>query len=163
MRNTDTQKIVMKKIKVVLLMVAFISQLTVYASYAPDYEVEVKVVETPKVLDTSYGRVYTYDEIRKIAEPVAIKYGVDLNKMMYTMQAESHFSNVQSGCHKSEVSNCDSRGVREESYGVAQFHISTFPKEKALVPELAIDKMGYLFSKGEACRWTEYRKKYGCD
>lgn len=151
----------MKIFKVALLVVAFISQLTVYASYAPF--VEVKTKEVPKVLDKSYGKVYTYEEIRKIAEPVAIKYGVDINKMMYTIEAESHFNNIQSRCHKSEFSNCDSRGVREESYGVAQFHISTFPKEKALAPELAIDRMGYLFSIGEACRWTEYKKKYGCN
>lgn len=92
----------------------------------------------------------------------ANKYNVSSEKMMYTIKAESHLANIQSNCHKNDVTNCGSSGIREESYGVSQFHVSTLPKEQALDVYIAIEKMAYYFSIGEACRWTEYKKKYGC-
>lgn len=138
---------------------------TTFASYAPNIEVFIQEEDLmqPVILETiPVKQSYTYDEILMIAEPVAKKYNVSLERMMYTMKAESNFKNVQSSCHKNEFTNCGSEGVREESYGLAQFNISTLSKREALDPYIAIDRMGYYFSKGEACRWTEYKKKYGC-
>lgn len=147
----------MKIIKLALLVVAFISQVTVYASYAPFVE-----QEKPK-LSSAYGTQYKYEELLPIVEEVATKYNVSLEKMMYTIKVESQLRNIQSSCHRNEDTNCGNEGVREESYGVAQFNISTLSKEDALNPYIAIDKMGYYFSIGEECRWTEYKKRYGCN
>jgi len=119
-------------------------------------------VPPPVRITSEYGKVFTREEISAIVVISSKKYNVSYEKMMYTIEAESHFANVQSSCHKSEYSLCDRIGIREKSYGVAQFHVSTFPKEKALDIYQAIEEMAYYFSINEACRWTEYRKKYGC-
>lgn len=145
-----------------MILLTLVSSIQVYASYAP-YLVSEKQVETKvEKVGSVYGRVYSYQEILSIVTPAAHEYGVSVERMMYTIEAESHFKNVQSSCHRSDVSSCDSVGVREESYGVAQFHVSTLSKEKSLDIYTAIDNMAYYFSIGESCRWTEYRKKYGC-
>ena len=146
----------MKIIKLALLVVAFISQVTVYASYAPFVE-----QEKPK-LSSAYGVQYKYEELLPIVEEVAEKYNVSLDRMMYTIKAESQLRNIQSSCHRNEITNCGNKGTREMSFGIAQFNVSTLSKEKALDPYIAIDKMGFYFSIGEQCRWTEYKKRYGC-
>lgn len=60
----------------------------------------------------------------------------------------------------------ESDGKREESWGIAQWHIpsknrkkdgSIITKEDALNPELALDNMAWYFSRGLASRWTCYR------
>lgn len=132
---------------------------TVYAGYAPEPIVEETVIKTA----LEYRTIYTKEEILPIVTKIADKYNVSAIRMMYTIEAESNFSNVQSSCYKNEYTNCGSYGVREESYGLAQFNVSTLPKEQALDIYIAIDRMAYYFSIGEACRWTEYRKKYGCN
>lgn len=147
----------MKVIKLALLVVAFISQVTVYASYAPFVE-----EEKPK-LSSAYGTEYKYEELLPIVEEVAKKYNVSSERMMYTMKAESQLRNIQSSCHRNEFTNCGNEGVRELSFGLAQFNFNTLSKEEALDPYIAIDKMGYYFSIGEQCRWTEYKKRYGCN
>ena len=138
------------------------------ASYAPvplgdinSQNMEVMVSEQIAGLIPS-KKVYLRSEVLAMVTLQAEKHGVSLEKMMYTIEAESHFHNVQSNCHKSATTNCGNEGVREESYGIAQFHISTFPKYKALDPYLAVEEMARLFAKGEACRWAEYKNKYGC-
>lgn len=155
MRTKDTPLSIMKVIKLALVALAFISQVAVYASYAP-------YVHIPKKLSSEYGTIYTREEILEVVLPVAEKYNVSSERMMYTIEKESRFRNIQSGCHKNEYTNCGNYGVRELSWGAVQFHESTLSKEEALDPYIAIDKMGYYFSIGEACRWTEYKLKYGC-
>lgn len=148
----------MKILKSLFLSLAFISQVSVYASYAP----YVETVKEVKRMSSEYGKVFTLEEIQPLVEESAKKYGVSSERMLYTIKAESRLKNIQSLCHKNEVTNCGNEGVREESYGVGQFNVSTLPKEQALDVYTAIDKMGYYFAKGEACRWTEYAKKYSC-
>lgn len=154
----------MKIIKLALFALLFTT--TAFASHAPNIDVflQEKDLLQPVVVNAvskEYGRQYTYDEIVTIATPVAEKYNVSLERMMVTIKAESQFRNIQSGCHRNEYTNCGKEGIREESYGIAQFHISTLSKEEALDPYIAVEKMGYYFSIGEAWRWTEYTKRYG--
>lgn len=157
----------MKVIKLALLAILFTS--TSYASYAPNVDVFLqekdllKPVVVEYKLSSEYGTKYSYEDILEVVIPVAEKYNVSYERMMYTIEAESHLMNIQSGCHRNEYTNCGKEGVREESYGISQFHISTLSKEEALNPYIAIEKMGYYFSIGEACRWTEYKKRYGCN
>ena len=148
----------MKIVKLICFSFAFISSIHVFAGYAPSLDTS----KENYIVSYEYGKQFTYEEVLSIAKPVAYKYNISLERMMYTLEAESHFKNTQSNCYKSETSLCDSSGIREESYGIAQFHVSTLSKEDALNIYKSIDKMGYLFSINEACRWTEYRKKYGC-
>lgn len=58
---------------------------------------------------------------------------------------------------------------REQSYGLAQFHLPSknktaegkvITKEMALDPEIALDAMAYHFSIGNAKLWTCYRNIY---
>lgn len=156
MRTSDNPNLIMQVIKLALVAIAFISQITVFASYAP------VLVEEPK-LSSEYGKVFTKEEIYPIVLESAQKYSVSHERMMYTIEAESHFKNIQSLCHRNEHTNCGKEGTREPSFGIAQFHTNTLPKEDALDVYKSIDKMGELFSKGEACRWTEYKKEYGCN
>lgn len=145
----------MRVLKSIFISLALISQITVHASFAPNFE------STP-ILPTTYGVQYSEQEIKPIVIEMSEKYNVSFIRMMYTLKAESRLLNVQSSCHKTKQNSCGNTGVREESYGIAQFHVSTLPKEQALNPYIAIEQMAKLFSSGEACRWTEYRKKYGC-
>lgn len=116
------------------------------------------------MLKTNYGEVYTYQEIYDLVLPKARARGVDIDRIMYTLEKESHFMNVQSNCHKSSRSNCDKEGTREKSYGICQFHIETagLSIEQALDPDYCTSIMVEWFAEGKACRWTMYAKKYGC-
>lgn len=60
-------------------------------------------------------------------------------------------------------------GVREDSWGLAQFHLPSknvtadgkvITKEMAQNPEIALDAMAYHFSIGNAKLWTCYRDIY---
>ena len=117
------------------------------------------------VLSKEYGHIYTYQEIYDLVAPKAKAKGVDIERIMYTIENESHFYNIQSQCHKSKTSNCDIEGKQEQSFGICQFNISNagMSREQALDPDHCTSVMVEWFSEGKACRWTMYANKYGCN
>lgn len=92
----------------------------------------------------------------------AHRYGVDRESLYKTLDCESvHFADpaIQSGYYY--------KGVRENSWGYAQFNLPsslktadgrTITKEIAVNPEEAIDATAYNFSIGNAGQWSCYRK-----
>lgn len=104
----------------------------------------------------------TEEGIKRIIKEKADKYGVSYEQMSVTVACESGYkADIQSH-------HVLSYG-REESWGVAQFHLPSknrdangqvITKEMALDPEQALDAMAYHFSQGNARMWTCYRMNY---
>ena len=98
------------------------------------------------------------EEILKVSE----KYGVSYNQMYNTIKCESGFDIDIQSHHTLSYG-------REQSFGLAQFHIpsrnrtasgTVITKEMALDPAIALDAMAYHFSIGNAKAWTCWRKLY---
>lgn len=94
----------------------------------------------------------------------ASKYGASPTAMWNTMKCENPMLEPEL---QSYVIN--KHGIREDSWGLAQFHIPsgnktaegvTITRSMAKDPEVAIDSMAYLFSIGKARLWTCYRNLY---
>lgn len=105
---------------------------------------------------------YTTEDIVRIAKEKAEKYGVSFEKMDTTIKCESGYE------HDIQSHHVLSYG-REQSFGVAQWHIPSknrnakgeiITKEMALDPNEALDAMAYHFSIGNAKIWTCYRMNY---
>ncbi len=81
--------------------------------------------------------------------------------MLNVIECETHFRNIQSQIYKD--------GVREDSWGISQFHLpsgnkfngKTITKEMALDPNIAVEAMAQIMSKGQYNKWSCYRKIYG--
>lgn len=115
-----------------------------------------QVVQLEVVIDWNRERVI--EEVKRASE----KYGVSYDKMYHTVACESGFDKDIQSHHTLSYG-------REESYGVAQFHIPSrnrnaegevITKEMALDPAQALDAMAYHFSQGNAKAWTCYRHIY---
>jgi hypothetical protein len=122
-------------------------------------EGRVEIVEPVEVI---VEVTYTREDIKRIIKEKADKYGVSYERMSVTVNCESGYK------HDIQSHHILSYG-REESFGVAQFHIPSrnrdahgvvITKEMALDPEQALDAMAYHFSIGNAKIWTCYRMNY---
>lgn len=133
---------------------------------AEAYEVEVEEA-APVVAPRKEVRievVYNWGKARvlKEIETAANKYGTSYEQMKNTVACESGFKvDIQSHHNLSYG--------REQSYGLAQWHIpaknrnaegKVITKEMALDPVQALDAMAYHFSIGNAKAWTCYRELY---
>lgn len=151
MRNTDTQKIVMKIFKVALLVVAFISQLTVYASYAPDY-----TVDTPPDVTKSILRCLTVQEcITEYSE----KYDVPRAKLDYIVKNESQYKESAIGDMNL---TCRRTGLPVRARGILQITECYYPEisdECAFDMHCSLDKMILLIKDDKTCytQWTTCR------
>lgn len=106
--------------------------------------------------------VYTEEGIKQLIRDKANKYGVSYEKMNVTVACESGY--------KADIQSRHTLSYgREQSWGVAQFHIPSgnrnadgkvMTKEMAIDPEQALDAMAYHFSIGNARLWTCYRTHY---
>ncbi len=127
------------------------------------YEAEAAVVvEEPQEVQIEVAINWKQERIEQEIRAVADKYGVSYEKLWHTVKCESGF-----------VIDVQSHHVlgygREQSYGLAQFHIpsrnrtadgTVITKELALNPAVALDAMAYHFSKGNAKAWSCYRQLY---
>lgn len=105
---------------------------------------------------------WTRERVLQEVKTAASKYGVSYEKMYKTIACESNFNPEIQSHHTMDYG-------REESYGVAQFHIpsrnrtadgTVITKEMALNPAIALDAMAYHFSIGNQRLWTCYRNIY---
>ena len=105
---------------------------------------------------------WTKERLEQELRTVAKKYNVSYEKLHRTVACESGFkTDIQSG-HRLSYG-------REESWGIAQFHLPSknrtadgkvITKDMALDPAIALDAMAYHFSTGNAKAWTCYRDLY---
>lgn len=151
MRNTDTQKIVMKIFKVALLMVAFISQLTVYASYAPDYD-----ANTPPDVTKSILRCLTVQEcITEYSE----KYDVPRAKLDYIVKNESQYKESAIGDMNL---TCRRTGLPVRARGILQITECYYPEisdECAFDAKCSLETMLPIMADKERCisQWSTCR------
>lgn len=120
--------------------------------------VYAEVEDYPKLQPSS---VYSIEQVKLLTDYYGEKYSVDSNVMLNVIKCETHFRNKQSDIYKN--------GIREESYGIAQFHLPSknkiddkvITKEMALDPNIAVEAMAQIMSKGHYGKWSCYRKIYG--
>ena len=106
-------------------------------------------------------RTYSIEQVKTLTDYYGEKYNVSPKIMLNVIRCESTFNNVQSGIYKD--------GVREDSWGIAQFHLpaknrideKVITKEMALDPNIAVEAMAQIMSKGNYNKWSCYRKIYG--
>lgn len=96
-------------------------------------------------------------------ETQALAYNVSADEMKATIQCESGGSTTIQSRH------IRPDGTREQSYGLAQFHIPAgnktpdgivITKEMAQDPKIAIESMAYHFSIGHQKKWTCWKKLF---
>lgn len=126
------------------------------------YSVEAHEEEPEEILiEVRYN--WTKDRIKKEVDYVASKYGVSVDKLWNTVLCE----NPQ--LDPSLQSLIVKDGIREDSWGLAQFHLPSknrtpegvvITKEMAQNPKIALDAMAWHFSIGNARLWTCYRNLY---
>ncbi len=107
------------------------------------------------VLSNKLGTIYSEQQIKELVDIYSTKYGVNSTRVLETIRCESRFNNVQSAIV--------SKGVREDSWGIAQIHLPSHPnisKYKALDPNFAIEWTVKEFSVGHASKWSCYKKIY---
>jgi hypothetical protein len=127
-------------------------------------QVEINATSTIQVPNLStLSRIERRDTIWKVVSQLSKEYKVDSEKIMKTLECENKSFDplLQSG----HVKN----GKREESYGLAQFHIPAgnktkdgivITKEMAQDPTIALETMVYYFSIGKARLWSCYTSLY---
>ena len=122
-----------------------------------------EVVYTPKEVRIKVHIDWTEDRIKEEVYKAAAKYNTYPEKMWATIL-----------CENAELDpKLQSRHIldygREQSFGLAQFHIPSgnktadgevITKEMAQDPEIALDAMAYHFSVGNAELWTCFRMIY---
>ena len=121
---------------------------------------DISVLDT-KLATTS--RIARQKAVRSRVLELSKEYKVESDKIMKTLECENKSFDplLQSG----HVKN----GKREESYGLAQFHIpagnktkdgKVITKEMAQDPNIALETMVYYFSIGKARLWTCYNSLF---
>lgn len=125
-------------------------------------EVAEAATSTPQEVRIEVVTDWTRERVREQIQIAAAKYGTSFEKMDATV-------NCESGYRPDIQSHWTLSYGREESWGVAQWHLPSrnrdasgnlITKEMALDPVQALDAMAYHFSIGNARLWTCYRDIY---
>lgn len=106
--------------------------------------VETKIEWTPERIKLEYKRQ-------------AERYGASFEQMWATVKCEN--SALDPHLQSYHVKN----GVREESYGISQIHLPSWPdvtKEEATNPAFSAEFMAKKFSEGSAYLWSCYNMIY---
>lgn len=125
----------MRVLKSLFLALAFISQVSVYASYAPTPSVEPKIA--PRTCETVQECIIHYSD----------KYDVSASLMAKVMWCESRY-------------NPNAVGDNGTSFGISQIHLPAHPtvtKEQATDIEFATEFMAKAFANGDEWMWSCYR------
>lgn len=120
---------------------------------------EIVYAQEPKVVQIEIVYNWNEERINEEIETKAKEYNVNADTLKSVINCESQGSTTIQSYHYRN-------GVREESYGLAQWNIPSgnktkngivITKEMAINPEIAIDTMAYYFSKGLQNKWTCWR------
>lgn len=123
----------MKVLKSLFISLAFISQITVYASYAPAVEPKI----APRTCETVQECIMYYSE----------KYNVSASLMAKVIYCESS-------------NNPNAVGDNGTSFGLSQIHLPAHPhvtREQALDMHFAIEFMAKAFANDDEWMWSCYR------
>lgn len=138
------------------IVIGILREPVTYEAHAEDIVVVPQEVKLEVVTDWTQARIE--QEIHKVSD----KYGVSYDKMWHTIKCESGFDTDIQSHHILQ-------GTREQSYGLAQFHLparnrtadgTVITKEMALDPAIALDAMAFHFKSGNAKAWSCYRQLY---
>jgi len=148
----------MKVIKTLFLSLAFISQITVYASYAPD-EVSKIEIESPirANLPQQGGSIVKLD-----LSYYSQKYNVPEPILDYIIKHESHYNEKAIGDMNII---CKRTGLPVRARGILQITECFYPEisdECAFDAECSLEKMLPIMSDIEKCKnqWTTCRDYY---
>lgn len=123
----------MKIIKSLFLALAFVSQVSVYASYAPSVEPKI----APRTCQIVEECIMYYSD----------KYDVSASLMAKVIYCESR-------------NNPNAIGDNGTSFGLSQIHLPAHPEvtiEQATNIPFAVEFMAKAFSHGDEWMWTCYR------
>ena len=101
--------------------------------------------ETPKEVLIEKKIEWSKDRIREEVDRKALEYGGDSDRIWRVLMCESGASTTIQSYHRNK------EGVRENSWGLAQIHLTSHPhitKEQAIDPEFAIDYLAKHLTKG---------------
>lgn len=133
MRTSACLSFPMKVLKSLFIGFAFISQITVYASYAPSIEPKF----APRTCGTVQECIIYYSD----------KYNVSASLMAKVIYCESS-------------NNPNAVGDNGTSFGVSQIHLPAHPhvtKEQAKDIPFAVEFMAKAFANGDEWMWSCYR------
>ena len=140
--------------------------LDVYQVSNPAQIVYAAEEEPPREIKIEVRINWTEERIEQLIEEKATEYGVSALALKRVIACESNGSTTIQSNHRYTPHNAPQgyqAGDREESYGLAQFHIpagnktkdgKVITKEMAQNPEVAVDTMAFYFSKGLQKKWT---------
>lgn len=132
----------MKVLKYLFLILAFVSQITVYASYAPKPSME-NVIK-PKIARSSVQ--IDKPDYSSIIEKYALKWQI---------QGSEELMKSLIQCESSGNPLAHALTQKEDSWGVSQINLlahTNITKEQAIDPEFAIDFMAKHIASGDAPR-----------
>jgi soluble lytic murein transglycosylase-like protein len=150
--NPDTQNLVMKIIKLMLLSFAFISQVTVFASYAPYVSVE-EGKSIPKTSQNAPGSFKT----------VGADYSELIEKYSLKWQVSPTLTASIISCESGNNPMAHALTEKEDSWGLVQINLKAhlhITKAQATNPEFAINFLTENIAKGNAPQmwYTCYKK-----
>lgn len=101
----------------------------------------------------------------------ADKFQVSRNEMLGTVRCEAKTHLIEGVIMYDAVAQSEHyyKGVREDSWGLGQWHLPSgnsnlegvpITKEQATNPEYALDLMAFYFSQNKQSKWTCYRNLY---
>lgn len=136
-------------------MIEIISALLILGStlLAPHWKTAL-AEETPIPL-TALGEPYSTSTASRLVRFYADKWDVSYEKLWATVSCENPELDPML-----QSRYIDSKGLREESYGLAQWNLHSHPEitlQEAQDPDISLDRMAEAFSKGEMRQWTCYR------
>lgn len=103
----------------------------------------------------------TLDEIEQIIEEMATKYGVRYDSLLETIKCEAPKTSTGLFDPTAQSLFEDSKGLRENSWGVTQINLTAHPdvtKEKATDARWSIEWIAHQFSLDHASMWTCWRQ-----
>lgn len=119
----------------------------------------IETIITPVALEPEpFSQDFQTNEqiYRPFVEEMAIKYGVSAYQMAETINCESRWDPTIQSYH---VRN----GVRENSWGIVQIHLTAHPnisKKQATDPYWSIEWMAQQFAKGNQRAWTCWKMRF---
>ena len=148
----------------ILAIIIFALLGTTVASATQAAQAPTKAPEPKKTL-------FNDEELKALVDSSAEKFGANANQLLKTVQCEAKKRKIDGVVYYDATAQSDhySNGVRENSWGLAQWHLDSgndgftgqdITLEQATDPEYSVDLMASYFSDGRQSLWSCYRKYY---
>lgn len=103
----------------------------------------------------------TEDQIKELIEKYAVPLHVKQSSMLATIQCEAPRADDGAYDPMGRSAIIDEKGELENSWGIAQINLDYHPeitREQAQNPDFSVSFMATKFAKGNADRWSCWRK-----